>query len=132
MVQRLRIIFFANFCLCTAFQFAWLAYGCAHSLPIREKFLLFESGRGEPAWTGIFIGPALLAGYFASRPDLNRLARLSAAVLGVRSLLWALGVRYLLSTIYDAHPFVFNFETAVGIYILVSQVGLAVFWKARG
>jgi hypothetical protein len=131
MSLRLSKFCLANFCLCIALQFVWLGYAAAHGQPVHDKFLMFQSGRGAPAWSCVFIGPVLLAGYFVDRPDLNRFARMFAAVLGLGGVVWLLGVPYLLSNVSDDQPFIFKTETAVGIYLLLSQVALAAFWRPR-
>jgi len=91
--NRLRLIFLANFCLCIALQFVWLAYSLARGLPIREKFLLFEIGRGTPAWVFVFVGPFVLVGYFVSHPDRNLFARLGAGVVRFAGRVWLLAIR---------------------------------------
>ena len=131
MEYRLSKFFLANFCLCIALQFAWLAYDCVQGQPVHDRFLWFTSGRGAPAWLCILVGPVLLAGYFSSSLDFNRFARMAAAGLGVGGLIFLLVLPYLMSNVYEDHPFTFKAETAVGIYVLVSQIALAVFWKPR-
>ena len=130
--NRLRLIFFANFCLCIALQFVWLAYSLARGLPIREKFLLFEIGRSTPAWAFVFVGPLVLVGYFVSHSDRNRFARLGAGVVGFGGLVWLLAVWYPLSILYTDHPLIFDIATGVGLYVLLSYAALAAFWKSRG
>jgi hypothetical protein len=130
--HRLRTIFLANFCGCIALQFAWLAYCFIHGLPVREEFLLFQVGRGTPAWAMVFVGPVVLAGYCVAHPDRNLAARLGAAVVGLGGLVWLLAVRWPLSVVYGNPPLVFDTQTAIGIYVLLSYAGLAAFWRRAG
>ena len=130
--RRLRMICLANFAGCIVVQIAWLTYSLIHGLPIREKFLLFEYGRSTPAWAWVFVGPLVLVGYFVSHPQRNLAARLLAGVAGFGGAVWLLAVRYPLSVTYGAPPFLFDTQTVIGIYVLLSYAALAMFWRKVG
>jgi NADH:ubiquinone oxidoreductase subunit 5 (subunit L)/multisubunit Na+/H+ antiporter MnhA subunit len=84
-----------------------------------------------PAWMMAFVGPFVLVGFFLAPPDWNRMARIAAALIGLGGLLFLVGVPCLISTVYSDRPFVFNVEMAMGIYVLLSYVLFAAFWKAH-
>src|SRR5689334_13910336 len=104
----IRTIVLANFVLCILVQFIWLGYASAHGMPVSQKFLMWQQQRWTPAFAAVFMGPFVLAGYFAGRRGVRQSARIMAAVMGISGVYGLVALLWPDVLLYLGRPQVFD------------------------